>query len=277
MRIALTALVAILLLAGCKKETSKLPSGYEYILHTKKGGQKPEVNAMVYFHFQMRNDDSVVISSYSEPMMPMIVIPDTAALGRPLSPVEEAIMLMSEGDSLTIIAPLDTVKQKPQGFEKSKFLYYDISVRDIKTKTELDAAVKEAEAVAKKTLDQYKKGELKNIQTTASGLKYVIHEQGKGAKPDSSDMVFVNYYGMLLDGTMFDNSFQRGAEFSFPLGMGAVIPGWDEGIGLLNPGSKATLFIPAALGYGASGVPPTIPPDAELVFYVELISFSKMN
>ncbi|MBK6948563.1 MAG: FKBP-type peptidyl-prolyl cis-trans isomerase [Haliscomenobacter sp.] len=277
MRISLALLLVLALFAGCKKEKKKLPSGYDYIMHTSSKGQAAEPNAMAYFHFQMRNDDSVVVSSYSEPMMPMVVIPDTTNLGRPLSPIEEALMLMREGDSLTIIAPLDTVEPKPQGFEKSKFLYYDLVLKDVKTQKEMEEAVTKVEAMTKKTLDAFNKGTLENIQTTASGLKYVIHEEGKGARADSSDMVFVNYYGALMDGTMFDNSFSRGSEFNFPVGMGAVIPGWDEGLMLLKSGTKATLFIPSALAYGAAGAPPAIPADADLMFYIELNNVRKMN
>ena len=82
--------------------------------------------------------------------------------------------------------------------------------------------------------------------------------------------VEVNYFGVLADGTPFDNSFKRGQTFTFPLGAGRVIPGWDEGIAMLNVGSKATLFVPYELGYGEAGSPPNIPPKAELIFYVEL-------
>lgn len=275
MRIAIVLVLAVLGLASCKKDKQKLPSGYDYIMHTKSTGPKVEAGAMVYFQYQMRNDDSVVISSYGEPQMPMIMVPDTTNLGRPLSPIEEALMVMRKGDSLTIIAPMDTVEPKPQGFEKSKFLYYDLVVKDVKTAKDLEAAEKKVKTMVDKTIADYNSNKLQGIQTTPSGLKYIIHEQGKGVRPDTGDVVFVNYYGALKDGTMFDNSFGRGSEFPFQLGLGGVIAGWDEGIGLLTVGTKATLFVPAELGYGASGAG-TIPPNSELIFYVELVSSQKM-
>ena len=110
------------------------------------------------------------------------------------------------------------------------------------------------------------------MQTTTSGLRYIIHEAGEeGTKPAKGDQVSVHYYGMLdADAKMFDTSFKAGQPYQFPLGMGQVIPGWDEGIMLLNKGAKATLFIPASLGYGAAGSPPVIPENADLIFYVEL-------
>ena len=102
-------------------------------------------------------------------------------------------------------------------------------------------------------------------------MKYVIHEEGTGAKAEAGKTVSVNYFGALIsDGTRFDDSFSRGDEFSFPLGAGQVIPGWDEGIALLKEGSKASFFIPYTLAYGEAGSPPVIPAKADLMFYVEL-------
>lgn len=107
--------------------------------------------------------------------------------------------------------------------------------------------------------------------TTDSGLQYKINEAGDGPKPEPGEVVVVHYTGFLEDGTEFDSSV--GSEpFSFALGQGLVIPGWDEGIALLNVGDKATLILPPELGYGAQGAGGgIIPPDATLTFEVELI------
>lgn len=275
MRLSIILALTVIVLASCQKEKKKLPSGYDYILHTSAGGPKVEPGAMVYFQYQMRNDDSVVVSSYAEPQMPMILAPDSTSAGRQLSPIEEAILLMRQGDSLTIIAPMDTVNPKPQGFEKSKFLYYDIAVKQVKTAKDLEKAEKAVKTKVDKLVADYKANKIANIQTTSTGLKYVILEEGKGMRPDSGDLVFVHYYGALTDGTMFDNSFVRGSEFPFQLGTGGVIAGWDEGIAMLKVGTKAMLFVPSELGYGASGAG-SIPPDSELIFYVELSSSRKL-
>jgi peptidylprolyl isomerase len=109
------------------------------------------------------------------------------------------------------------------------------------------------------------------IQKTPSGLEYIILVEGKGDKPKTGQTVKVHYDGMLKDGTVFDSSRKRGEPLSFTLGVGQVIPGWDEGIALLKTGGKANLIIPPALGYGARGVPPQIPPNATLIFDVELV------
>ncbi len=133
---------------------------------------------------------------------------------------------------------------------------------------------KEKRLFVKKLAADYKRGKLDNqIVTTKSGLKYVIHENGSGDNPSKGTKVFVHYLGALTNGNEFDNSFERGKPFKFSLGVGSVIQGWDEGIALLNIGSKATFFIPSELGYGKQGSPPVIPRDSELIFYVELIDF----
>ncbi|HEX9922067.1 MAG TPA: FKBP-type peptidyl-prolyl cis-trans isomerase [Anaerolineae bacterium] len=110
-----------------------------------------------------------------------------------------------------------------------------------------------------------------DLTTTASGLQYVITEEGSGEAPQAGDIVEVHYSGTLTDGTEFDSSYERGEPIRFPLGLGQVIPGWDEGIGLLNVGSKAKLVIPPELAYGEAGAGGVIPPNATLVFEVELV------
>jgi len=113
--------------------------------------------------------------------------------------------------------------------------------------------------------------EPKDFKETLSGLKYKIIEQGKGQKPKSGDIVEVHYKGMFLDGKEFDNSYKRGKPIKFTLGQGQVIKGWDEGIALLNKGSKAIFIIPPSLGYGNRQVGP-IPPNSTLKFEVELVN-----
>ncbi|MGZ5444676.1 MAG: FKBP-type peptidyl-prolyl cis-trans isomerase [Thermoanaerobaculia bacterium] len=110
-----------------------------------------------------------------------------------------------------------------------------------------------------------------NLQTSPSGLQYTIDQPGTGAQPQAGQMVSVHYTGWLTDGTKFDSSRDRGAPIEFPLGQGRVIKGWDEGIAAMKIGEKRTLVIPPALGYGARGTGGVIPPNATLVFKVELV------
>jgi len=109
------------------------------------------------------------------------------------------------------------------------------------------------------------------VKMLPGGLKYQDLVVGAGEKPHKGDTVRVHYTGYLLDGTKFDSSVDRGAPFSFPLGAGQVIRGWDEGVATMTVGGKRKLIIPADLGYGAAGAGGVIPPDATLVFDVELL------
>ena len=107
--------------------------------------------------------------------------------------------------------------------------------------------------------------------TTPSGLKYLDLVAGTGETPRKGDAVRVHYTGWLTNGTKFDSSLDRGEPLVFPIGMGHVIKGWDEGVSTMKVGGKRKLIIPPALGYGESGAGGAIPPNATLVFEVELL------
>jgi FKBP-type peptidyl-prolyl cis-trans isomerase len=106
---------------------------------------------------------------------------------------------------------------------------------------------------------------------TESGLEYIEVEAGEGVQAEAGKTVDVHYTGKLQDGTVFDSSHTRSAPISFKLGIGQVIKGWDEGIALMKVGGKAQLIIPPDLGYGERGAGGVIPPNATLVFDVELV------
>jgi len=106
---------------------------------------------------------------------------------------------------------------------------------------------------------------------TASGLEYVEVEAGTGAQAEAGRTVSVHYTGKFQDGKVFDSSIPRGEPITFPLGQGRVIKGWDEGIALMKVGGKAQLVIPPDLAYGERGAGGVIPPNATLVFDVELV------
>lgn len=108
------------------------------------------------------------------------------------------------------------------------------------------------------------------VTTTASGLQYKSLTGGTGTKPTTSDRVKVHYHGTLIDGTVFDSSYDRGEPIVFPVT--GVIAGWVEGLQLMNVGSKFELTIPSNLAYGANGSGPVIGPDATLIFQVELLA-----
>ena len=136
---------------------------------------------------------------------------------------------------------------------------------------------KQRAAAAEKFKDTKEKGEKylaenakkEGVVTLPSGLQYQVIKEGNGRKPKATDKVKCHYEGMLIDGTLFDSSIQRGEPATFPLN--GVIAGWTEGLQLMQEGAKYRFFIPYQLGYGEHGAGASIPPFAALVYDVELI------
>lgn len=112
-----------------------------------------------------------------------------------------------------------------------------------------------------------------NAHRTSSGLLYVVRTPGTGDTPRFGNEIIAHYDGRLLDGTPFDSSYKNGVPLTFRVGTGAVIKGWDEAFLSMRKGEKRTLIVPPWLAYGSTGRPPRIPPNATLVFEVELIDF----
>jgi len=175
---------------------------------------------------------------------------------------QDVVDSVVEGDS---IEKLDIVRvgQDAESWDASQIFTASRSKAEEAAKAALEAA-KAAEADA---LKEYTEG----AQKTDSGLMYLIEEEGQGTKPNKGDSVQVHYELKLTSGVVVDSSFQRGQPISINIGVGQVIPGWDEGIMLLKEGSKATLVVPSDLGYGPSGAGGVIPPNATLIFKVQLV------
>lgn len=137
-------------------------------------------------------------------------------------------------------------------------------------KVQASAPAKEGEAVAmaRKLGTQT----ANPVANTESGLQYIDVAEGSGAAAQPGNTVTVQYSGWLVSGAKFDSSVDRGRPFSFPLGAGQVIKGWDQGVAGMKPGGVRKLIIPPQLGYGSRGAPPVIPPDATLIFEVQLLA-----
>lgn len=134
-------------------------------------------------------------------------------------------------------------------------------------KEEKEKRIAEQRAKAEAELDKIASG----FEKTGSGLRYKVLKSSDGKKAEKGQMVSVHYEGSLIDGQVFDSSFRRNQPIDFQLGIGQVIPGWDEGIRLLKVGEKARFIIPSHLAYGSAGAGGVIPPDATLIFDVELM------
>ena len=142
----------------------------------------------------------------------------------------------------------------------------------VETFRQFNGAKAEREAAAAKGAEQELEELAAGFDKTESGLRYKIINKGTGVQAEKGKNVSVHYKGALANGTEFDSSYKRNQPIDFPLGMGNVIAGWDEGIALLKVGDKARFVIPPHLGYGAQGAGGVIPPNAILVFDVELVA-----
>ena len=171
---------------------------------------------------------------------------------------QEVVDAIAQGDSM------DKVEIVRVGAEAEAWNASEIFTT---ARSAAEQAAREAQEKADAAIADLKAG----AQKTESGLMYIVHEEGKGPKPAAGQNVKVHYELKLADGMVVDSSYSRGTPLEIPIGVGRVIPGWDEGIQLLNEGSKATLIVPSDLGYGPSGAGGVIPPNATLIFKVELV------
>ncbi len=269
------------------KATGKTDSGFEYISYTNKRGDKPEAGQIASFNYYVYSGDKLINSSKRiGPSTLEIFAKDSPNQNRE-SPVLEGIKMIGVGDSISIFYPTNRLQRTPSELEGIPFIRYDVVLLKLMNPEDLEAyeaaKLKKTKAkgtrVAKQTkniLNRYKNGKLgKRLKKTISGLEYFIIKKGDGKKSEMGDQVTVHYHGILEDGTMFDNSYDTGRPFSFPIGQGRVIPGWDEGIALLEEGTKAIFFVPYEIAYGQAGKPPQIPEQAKLIFHVELLQVLK--
>ena len=175
---------------------------------------------------------------------------------------EESLLMMKKGDKARVVIPYELAygeKGYPPVIPAKTDLIFDIELVDILPEIKIEP---------------YNiKGKKK--YSTESGLEYYIIKETKGDQVKSGQTIKVNYSGYLDDGTMFDSSVKRDVPFSFPVGMGRVIKGWDEGVQLMKVGEKFRFILPPQLAYGEKGIPPTIPQNATLTFDVEVIEISQ--
>lgn len=162
---------------------------------------------------------------------------------------------------------LESVQIKRIGKEAESF-------NAVESFRQFNGAKAEREAAAKKQQEELLGKISHGFEKTNSGLRYKFEEKGTGKQAEKGKTVSVHYKGMLVDGSVFDSSYKRNQPIEFPLGKGNVIAGWDEGIALMSEGDKARLVIPSQLAYGSSGAGGVIPPNATLIFDVELVKVS---
>ncbi len=235
-------------------DTITTATGLKYIIWKKGDGGQPEVGDKVSVHYAGRlTDGSPFDDSYKRGK------PFEFPLGkqRVIKGWDEGIAHLNVGDSATLIIPSELgygAADRPT-IPANSTLIFDVQLMGFKK-------IVKPEPFVVTGLDTISSG---------TGLKYIRLNKTDGAAVKAGSTVSVHYTGYLKDGTIFDSSVARGEPFNFPIGVGRVIKGWDEGIAFLKVGEKARLLIPYQLAYGERGYGQTIPPRTGLIFDVELI------
>lgn len=260
-----------------------------------KGLVTPQVGDVVEILVAQKIDDSLMHRSSGKPISFQCQQPSVKG------DVMNGILKMKVGDSSIFRIRLDTLaarakQPKPEWAKKDAYIFWEVKLVNIKDKKEVEAEQKKQQAEMEKMraeagerakaqaitddklIQDYLKAKgITNAKKTASGLYYVIHQAGTGPNAAAGQKVTVNYTGQNLTGEKFDSNvdpaFNHVEPFKFDLGNHSVIAGWDEGVALLNKGSKATLYIPSGMAYGPNARGPQIPANAILIFDIELLDF----
>ena len=257
----ITAIIILVLISIClysqssKGEFMKTKSGLEYKILKEGNGEKPQKGDKVTVNYKGTLEDGTTFDSSYDRGTPFVF---TVGVGQVIPGWDEGFLLLSKGAKATL-------KLKPE------LAYGNRAIGSIPANSTLIFEIELLSFEKKKEIKPYNFAN-KTMIEHKSGLKYYIIEEGKGNTPKKGKNVTVNYTGYLEDGSMFDSSVERGTPFSFQLGAGRVISGWDIGVALMKPGAKFRFIIPADLGYGARAIGP-IPANSTLIFDVELISY----
>lgn len=187
-------------------------------------------------------------------------------VGRSLTPIKDEIELPVLVRGLRAVAE----NGKPLLTESEAAVVRDAFTQRLQAKMQAQAATLGTRNESEGAAFLAKNKTVKGVFNTPSGLQYMVLRQGSGVRPKPSDKVRVNYHGTLLDGTVFDSSYDRGQPAEF--GLNQVIAGWTEGVTLMPTGAKYRFWVPGSIAYGAKGSPPKIGPNATLVFDVELMA-----
>lgn len=264
----------------CKKENEAVTKhGFKYMLFKQGKGDLIKAGDITYLaaqliHVTKDGKDSIIIDTRTNPTPFEFVMPPDSQVTQ-ATPIVDILPLMRVGDSAIVFQSMDSIKNKEPFMKDWKFIKHSFKVLQVMNEADRKA-IQDLEPGVEKTIQQdladMKGGKLSNLKTSENGVQVLVHEPGTSTGLKEGEPVKVYYYGVTKnDGKMFDSAFKKGAPFTFTLGRGEVIRGWDEGIALLNKGAKATIFIPSKLAYGEKGIPGFIEPNSDLVFYVQVL------
>ena len=281
--------LAMIVLFACGNASDRgfkqTDSGLKYKFHEQGGGEKVQLYEILKMDMVYRLKDSTLFDTRLND------IPMFLELTEPEYPgdIYEALAMLSVGDSVTFIVDaadffMITVGmfELPPPIREGDQLYFDIRLLDA---LDEDGFMVEQQRIMEEQMqanerraddedglrDAFLREENITVEPLESGLYFIESARGEGPKVTPGSTVSVHYEGRLLDGTVFDSSYERGEPLDFIVGMGQVIPGWDEGIARMHVGGKAMLVIPSHLGYGDRGAGALIPPFSTLVFEVEVV------
>jgi peptidylprolyl isomerase len=267
--VVLIIFIAMIISCGDKSKVVNLESGLIYLDDSLGTGKEVKPNNLVTIHFEgwtvmdtsnlfgnWSADQQRSVNSIGNSKMRNQPVKFVLGTGSFIKGSDEGIIGMKVGGRRTVIIP-------------SELAYGEQGIGPIPPNTNLKLVVEVLDTREKINVEMWDV-EPSSFKTTSSGLKYAVINDGAGNFADSGNVVTVHYSGYLEDGTKFDSSVERDEPFSFLLGMGQVIPGWDEGIKLMKKGSKVKLLVPPHLAYGAMELE-KIPANSTLLFDIELL------
>ena len=284
----------IVILISCGEGYETTSTGLQYKFIHQGEGPPPEDGEYLMVHavFTAQND-SVIFNSYANDMLVPVRYDTLSVALQNTTLLEEGFFMMQKGDSATFRIQAENLYERtfgaslPPNIPRGSLIICQVKAEEILTpqaymQWQEEEIKKKQEKLSLQNeeqletdiaiIDEYLNANNLTAQTTASGVRYILHHEGIGAYPSDGDTVLFHYQGKLLDGTVIIDSKEKDpSPRSFVMGAKQILTGWEEGIKLMKKGAAARLFIPSPLAYGATGLQNVVDPNTILVIDIELI------
>lgn len=273
---------SIITFISCNDNRPTTLSGHPFTHHIKNNAYQPKQGDVIQYHFIRRNKSEVLDNTYELGSPKIFKIPNVDPANDKfdrITPLTEAMMQMSEGDSLTLEILFDLLPQNVNDIEEGESIFFDIKLVDVKSKEEIEKEENEivergarVSAKIQKLTQQFKKGTLNDLDEL-DGIRYKIEEKGEGGKLKKGDVVFVQFSGHLQsNGKRYLDSYSKIRPYQFRVGAGRVISAWEKLLPTLSVGDKLYMFVPHQEAYGVAGSPGLgIPEKSDLAIYLEVV------